>query len=239
MKSLIGITVHRRETDDGQKDVFGLMRYYVESVRRGGGLPVMIPLGLDDSELRELYERLDGIILSGGGDMSPELCGAEPHDSIYGIDEDRDRIELNLIRWAAKEEKPFLGICRGVQVMNVALGGTLYGDIAAHAPGQPLKHNWFPGFPRDLIAHPVSVSEETRLAKILGAPIVEVNSLHHQAIGHPAPDLEVAARAPDGVIEAVELPGHRFALGVQWHPECLPDRPEMRALFAELVKAAS
>ncbi len=239
MRPLIGITVHRRETDDGKKEVFSLMSYYIDSVRRNGGLPVMIPLGLDDPELRDLYERLDGMVISGGGDMSPELCGAELHESIYGMDADRDRIELNLIQWAAKEEKPFLGICRGVQVMNVALGGTLYGDIAAHAPGHPLKHNWFPGYPRDKLAHPVAVTEETRLAKILGSPIVEVNSLHHQAINAPAPGVEVAARAPDGVIEAIELPGRRFALGVQWHPECLQDKSEMRALFAELVKAAS
>ena len=238
-RPLIGVTVHRRNSDEGHQDVFGIMHHYSDSVRGAGGLPILIPLGLNDDELRDLYDRLDGLVLSGGGDVQPELCGAEPHESIYGIDPDRDRVELNLVKWAVAEEKPFLGICRGIQLMNVALGGTLYGDIASHAPGQPLKHNWYPGFPRDKIAHPVTVAENSRLAKILWAPIVEVNSLHHQSVHEPAPALEVSARAPDGIIEGVELPNHPFALGVQWHPECLQANPEMRALFTALVNSAS
>lgn len=238
MKPLIGITTHRRDSDEGQKDVFGLMVPYVESVRRNGGLPVMIPLGLDESELRELFGRIDGFVFSGGGDIDPALLGIEHHEKMYGCDSDRDRVELNLIRWAVKEEKPFLGICRGTQVMNVALGGTLYGDIASQSP-RPLKHDYFPGYPRNHVAHPVSISEETTLARIIGAPIAEVNSLHHQAIKDAAPGVEVAARAPDGIVEAIEVPGHKFAVGVQWHPEWLQDRAEMRELFAELVRAAS
>jgi putative glutamine amidotransferase len=237
-RPLIGITTHRRDSDEGKKDVFGLMYYYVESIRRNGGLPLMIPLGLDDSELHELFERLDGMVISGGGDIDPDSLGAKKHETIYGIDSDRDRVEFNLIRWAVNEAKPFLGICRGVQVFNVAMGGTLYGDIASEAPNNPLKHDWFPGYPRDRIAHPISVTEDTRLANVLGSPLVEVNSMHHQAVKEAAPGLEVAARAPDGIIEAVEIPEHKFALGVQWHPECLQDRPEMRGLFAELIKAS-
>ena len=239
MRPLIGITTHRRDSDVGQHDLLALMPQYVDSVRHNGGLPVMLPLGLAEDELHELFDRLDGLVISGGGDMQPDLCGAEPHPSIYGIDPDRDRIELNLVRWAVADEKPFLGICRGAQVMNVALGGSLYGDIAAHAPNNPLKHNWFPGFPRNMLAHPIAVAEETRLAQILGAPLMEVNSLHHQSIKEAAPTVEVTAHAPDGIIEAIEVPGHRFALGVQWHPEWLQDQPAMRALFVELVKAAS
>jgi putative glutamine amidotransferase len=238
-RPLIGITAHHRNSDEGHQDVIGLMQFYVDAVRDNGGLPVILPLGLNDEDFRELYDRLDGIVMSGGGDMQPELCGAEPHESIYGLDPERDHDELNLVRWAVSDDKPILGICRGAQVFNVALGGTLYGDIASHAPNDPLKHNWFPGFPRNKIAHPVAVTEETKLAKIMGAPIVEVNSLHHQAIHETGAGLEVAARAPDGIVEAVELPNHRFALGVQWHPECLQDRPEMRALFSEFIKAAN
>lgn len=238
MRPLIGITVHRRDSDVGKQDLFGLMPQYVEAVRHNGGLPVMIPLGLDDDELQDLFNRLDGFVISGGGDMQPDLCGAELHPSIYGIDPDRDKIEINLVRWAVSQEKPFLGICRGAQVMNAALGGTLYGDIAAQAPNNPLKHNWFPGFPRNMLAHPIAIGEDTHLARIMGAPIMEVNSLHHQAIKEAAPTVEVAAHAPDGLIEAIEVPGHKFALGVQWHPEWLQDQPAMRALFVELVKAA-
>lgn len=238
MRPLIGITVHRRDSDVGKQDLLALMPQYADAVRHNGGLPILIPLGLSDDELHDLFDRLDGLVISGGGDMQPALCGADPHPSIYGIDPDRDSVEMNLVRWAVDTQKPFLGICRGVQVMNVALGGTLYGDIAAHAPHNPLKHNWFPGFPRSMLAHPVAVAEETLLARILGAPIMEVNSLHHQAIKEAAPQVEVAAHAPDGLIEAIEVPGHKFALGVQWHPEWLQDQPAMRGLFTELVKAA-
>jgi len=237
-RPLIGITTHRRDSDEGKKDLFALMAAYVDSVRNNGGLPVLLPLGLSEPELRDLFERLDGFVLSGGGDIDPDLLGAPMHETVYGIDGDRDRVEYALVRWAVREEKPFLGICRGAQVMNAALGGSLFIDIASEAAGAA-KHNFFPGYPRSLIAHPVAVSEETRLAKILGSPFVQVNSLHHQAVKTPAPGLEVVARAPDGIIEGLEAPGHRFALGVQWHPEWLQDRPEMRGLFRALVKAAS
>jgi len=237
VKPLIGITTHRRDSDEGKRDVFGLMIPYVESVRRGGGLPVMIPLGLDETELRELFARLDGFVFSGGGDIDPDLLNIEAHPTMYGFDSDRDRIELTLIRWAVNEDKPFLGICRGTQVMNVALGGALYGDIASQTPA-PLKHDYFPGYPRNHLAHPVAIGEDTTLSRIIGKPIAEVNSLHHQSIREAAPGVDIVARAPDGIIEAIEVPGHRFALGVQWHPEWLQDRSEMRGLFAELVKAA-
>lgn len=237
-RPLIGITTRRRNSDEGKNDQFALMTAYVESARKNGGAPVLVPLGLSDDELRDLFDRLDGLIFSGGGDIHPQAFGAQTHESMYGVDEDRDRVEFSLIRWAAKEDKPFLGICRGAQVMNVALGGTLYGDIASEAP-EAIKHNYFPGYPRNKLVHLVAVGEGTRLANALGAPIAQVNSLHHQAIKTAAPSLETVARAPDGIIEAVEIPGHRFALGVQWHPEWLQDQLQMRNLFKALVKAAS
>ncbi len=237
-RPLIGITTQRRDSDEGKKDVFGLMAAYVDSVRNNGGLPVMVPLGSSEPELRDLFERLDGFVFSGGGDIAPEAFGAAMHRTVYGIDEDRDRVEFTLIRWAVAEEKPFLGICRGTQVMNVALGGDLLVDIATDAP-VALKHNYFPGYPRAHIAHPVSISEESRLAGILGLPIVQTNSLHHQSVKTPAPGLEVTARAPDGIIEALEVPGHPFGLGVQWHPEWLQHLPEMRNLFRALATSAS
>ncbi|MBI3243979.1 MAG: gamma-glutamyl-gamma-aminobutyrate hydrolase family protein [Chloroflexi bacterium] len=237
-RPLIGITTHRRDSDEGKKDMFAIMAAYVDSVRNNGGAPVLLPLGQTEPELRDLFERLDGIILSGGGDIDPERLSVPTHETVYGIDQDRDRVEYNLVRWAVKEEKPFLGICRGAQVMNAALGGSLVIDIASHIEGAA-KHNYFPGYPRNKIVHPVSIGEETRLAEILGKPIVQVNSLHHQAVASAAPSLEVVASAPDGVIEGIEVPGHRFALGVQWHPEWLQDQPEMRGLFQALVKAAS
>jgi putative glutamine amidotransferase len=242
-RPLIGLTTLRRPADDGARapDVLGLRLAYVEAVRRAGGLPVLLPLGLAEDELRDLYDRLDGLLLPGGGDIHPAAYGLAPIPDLHQVDEDRDRVELALARWAAAEDKPLLGICRGIQTFNVALGGTLYRDIATEHPGRA-KHDYFPGYPYDHPAHSVSIAEGSLLARALygpdGRPQVAVNSLHHQAARDVAPSLVPTAFAPDGVIEAVELPGHRFALGVQWHPEWLPDRAEMRSLFAAFVAAA-
>jgi putative glutamine amidotransferase len=236
-RPLIGLTTHRRDSDDGPPGVFALRVTYVEAIRRAGGLPVLIPLGLAEAELRDLYERIDGLLLSGGGDIHPEAYGMELTGDCRLMDADRDRVELALTRWAVDEEKPLLGICRGAQTFNVALGGTLYRDIQTEHPGQT-KHDYYPGYAYDFPAHPVQVTEDTLLARALGAPMVAVNSLHHQAARQVAAPLVPVAYSPDGVVEAVELPGHRFALGVQWHPEWLPDMPEMRRLFESFVESA-
>ena len=151
-RPLIGLTTHRRDTDDGPRLVFGVMAAYVESVRRAGGVPVLIPLGLAEDELRDLHDRLDGLILTGGGDIVPAEYGLGPIDDLRDVDDDRDRVELALARWAAAEEKPLLGICRGAQAFNVALGGTLYRDIATEHPGGQ-KHDYYPGWPRAHRAH--------------------------------------------------------------------------------------
>ncbi len=236
-RPLIGLTTHRRASDDGSADVYGLRLTYVEAIRRAGGLPVLIPLGLSADELRDLYGRIDGLLLSGGGDVSPAEYGMEPTDNLRLVDPDRDRVELTLTRWAVADEKPLLGICRGAQTFNVALGGSLYRDIATEHPSRN-KHDYYPGFPYDYPAHPITVAEDTLLAHALGRPIITVNSLHHQAAREIAPSLVPVAYAPDGVVEAVELPGHPFALGVQWHPEWLSEMPEMRSLFESFVVAA-
>ena len=231
---LIGITTYRGQTDDGPKDFFCLSEAYVRAVQRAGGLPVMIPLGLSEEALQHLYSRLDGLILSGGGDVDPEAFGGGAHETLFGVDPDRDRVEFNLVRWAVAEDKPVLGICRGIQVMYVALGGSLYLDTSQI--GGARKHAYFPNYRRDYLAHPVAVEEESLLARSVGAPIFKVNSLHHQAIRQPAPSLRVVARSPDGVIEAVERPDLTFALGVQWHPECLPRSRAARQLFHTFVQ---
>lgn len=236
-RPLIGLTTHRRSPGESMGDVFGLRITYVEAIRRAGGLPVLVPLGLDEDELRDVYGRLDGLLLSGGGDVRPEEYGMTPIADLRQIDGDRDRVELALARWAISEAKPLLGICRGAQTFTVALGGTLYRDLASEHPNHT-KHDFYPGYPYDYPAHAIRVAEDTLLARTLGTPIIRVNSLHHQAAREIAPPLLPAAYSPDGVVEAVELPGHPFALGVQWHPEWLPDMPEMRGLFEKFVAAA-
>ncbi len=232
---LIGIVtsrIHRR----GNTAMY-LNEAYVQAVLRGGGAPVLIPLGLPEETLRGILPRLDGVVFSGGGDMHPKTYHSHMHPKVSDVDRDRDRVELSLFPEILQSNKPFLGICRGFQVLNVALGGTLYEDILDQHTGA-MRHSYYPEFPRDYPAHPVQVSEESRLARILGKPLLEVNSLHHQGIRDLAPGLKPTAYAPDGIVEGVELPGHPFCLAVQWHPEAMPDVAEMRQIFQAFVQAA-
>lgn len=231
----IGITVHP-DDDEDRHSLDRLLALIVRGVERAGGLPVLIPLGLSEATLRALYERLDGVLFSGGGDVDPALYGATLHPALGGVSAERDRTELALARWVVAEAKPFFGICRGQQLLNVALGGSLYRDISEHAGA--LKHTYESEAEASLRPHAIRVEEETRLARILGQPVLTVNSLHHQAVRVVAPSLTVSARAPDGLVEAVELPAHPFGLAVQWHPECLLDAPEMLRLFEAFVRAA-
>ncbi len=233
---LIGITIHPRTAPD-RDELDDLLDGIVAGVERAGGLPLLIPLGLSDTTLQALYARLDGLLLSGGGDINPEHYGLPASAAISGVDAERDRTELTLLRWLTDDEKPFFGICRGTQVLNVAMGGTLYQDVSEH-PGA-IKHTYYPDLPRDLRPHEIKIEEDSLLAKVVGQPIMYVNSLHHQALKDVAAGLKISAVAPDGMVEAVELPNRPFALGVQWHPECLPDAPEMRALFEAFVDASA
>ncbi len=236
-KPVIGITTSRDAPSKGSISQIAAPESYIQAVQNAGGLPLLIPLCLPDSDLNEILSRLDGVLFPGGPDVDPALFNGRPHVKVYGIDPDRDRVELGLVRRAAELDKPFFGICRGIQVINVALGGTLYTHIADQFPGAQ-RHDWYSDFPREHLAHPVRVQSGSRLADILAHSTVQTNSLHHQGIEQPAPGLNPVAWAPDGLIEAVELPGHRFALGVQWHPENLQAYPEMRALFQNFVNAA-
>jgi putative glutamine amidotransferase len=207
-----------------------------------GGIPWMIPLLDDDPEtLRCIYERLDGILLPGGVDMDPGTFGELPLPQCGRIDPARDRVELQLTRWALEDMKPILGLCRGLQVINVAMGGTLYQDIATQMPAS-IKHDYFPtaGFERDHLAHEVSLARGSRLRAALERPSVPVNSMHHQGIRDLAPSLMPSAVAPDGLIEGVESGGDHFLVGVQWHPEVFEmTDPHTRHLFREFIAAAS
>jgi putative glutamine amidotransferase len=153
------------------------------------------------------------------------------------VDEARDEIEIALAQYVVKSGQPFLGICRGAQVVNVALGGSLYTDIPDQF-GRSLRHDWFPKIRRDHLAHTVAVDPGSRLAEILGTRNVEVNSIHHQAVQQAAPGLIVTGHAPDGLVESLELEGHLFGILVQWHPEWLPGQEPMQRLFHAFVAAA-
>jgi putative glutamine amidotransferase len=230
---LIGITTNYIK-QPSPLPASGVSEAYIQAVRRAGGIPLLIPSGLKSDEIQELRKHLDGILFTGGGDVDPVLFNGKPHDQVYGIIPERDGTEINLVRLAAESSWPFLGICRGIQVINVALGGTLYTHIEDQLAGA-LKHDYEE---RDLLVHPVEIEPRSRLARILGLPVVQTNSLHHQGIERVAPGLEVVGQTSDGLVEAVELRGHRFGISVQWHPEWLQDKKEMRALFEALVEAA-
>jgi len=236
---LIGITGYRSlPFGPLARFTFNLNEPYVRAVQAAGGLPVVIPPVLKENELRELFMRLDGLLLSGGNDVDPAIFGQTRHPATRGVSDERDRAELALVRWALAEDKPMLAICRGIQVMNVATGGTLVQDIPAQIP-DAAAHSFSDDTPRDYIAHTIAVEADTRLAHILGKTTVTTNSWHHQACKAPGQGIVYTAWAPDGVVEGAEAPGHRFAIGVQWHPEeMFHTRTDMLALFRALVEAS-
>lgn len=233
---IIGITTSHATSSSGLNTI-SLTEAYVTAVLRAGGIPVLLPVGLTSSHMAHLRPHLQAILFSGGGDIDPVLFNGVPHPRVNEIDVLRDTLEIELVQQAAQEGFPFLGICRGIQVINVALGGTLYTDIGDQLPGA-LRHDWYPNIPRDHLAHAVRVEKSSRLHAILGSETVQANSLHHQGLKDLAPSLTPTAYSPDGLVEAVELPGHPFGLGVQWHPEWLPDLEPMQAIFRALVRAA-
>jgi putative glutamine amidotransferase len=217
-------------------------RYFL-AVSAAGGVPWMIPLLHEDTvTLREIYDRLDGIVLPGGVDLDPSTYGEAAHPRCGQVDPARDQVELQLTGWAIDDRKPLLGLCRGIQVINVALGGTLWQDIEAQLP-QALKHDYWPsaGFGRDYLAHVVDIAASSRLRELLQQETLQVNSMHHQAIRRLSPQLVATAVAPDGVVEGIEASGgDQFLIGVQWHPEVFePTDASTRGLFRELITAAN
>ena len=208
-----------------------------------GAIPWMVPLLDDDPEtLRAIYDRLDGIFLPGGVDMDPRSYGCDRHDLCGRTDLPRDAAELAFTRWAIDDAKPVFGVCRGMQVINVAAGGTLVQDCAGLFAGS-IKHDYFPGagWARDYLAHPVRIAEGSRLHEAFGATEVPVNSMHHQGICDLGQGLAATAWASDGLVEAVEAAREdHFMVGVQWHPEMLVDTDEgTRRLFDAFIEAAN
>jgi len=232
---LIGITTYGRDKENH----FTLPAEYVDAVRRAGGIPVLIPAG--ETHIDALLERLDGLILSGGGDVDPELYAGNSHIEIYMIDPERDGTELALARQVAGDGTPTLCICRGIQVLNVALGGSLVEHLPDEV-GETITHrNPPPGHAQisSYALHPLTVDGESRLADILGANEIEPASWHHQAVRRLADGLQVVARAEDGTIEAAELADHPWLVAVQWHPEITAaDDPTQQRLFDAFVQAA-
>lgn len=205
---------------------------YVECVRRAGGLPLIFAPG--ETRGDEWLELVDGLLLCGGGDVDPALYGGRAHPAIGGVDRARDESEIELVRGAIARDLPLLAICRGLQLVNVALGGTLIEHLPDEV-GAGVPHRG----KRDYQRHAVEIERESRLARVLGTCRTSPASSHHQALRRVADGLVVVARAPDGVIEAAEMPARRWLIGVQWHPErSAALDPEQQRLFDAFVSAA-
>ena len=236
MQPIIGITTNQGKNINDHPTSY-LLHSYVNAIMQAGGVPVLIPsLIANDDGWSALYSRLDGILFSGGGDIALDRFAGDPHPRIDEVDPNRDAVELNMLHAAVSDGKPFLGICRGCQLVNVGLGGTLYTHLPDQFPGA-LDHS-YPGNMRTVLVHEVKIEEGTHIADILGEPIVKVNSHHHQGLKDIASSLHVAGHSPDGLVEAIELPDHPFGIGVQWHPEWLTDQQPTRNLFRKFVEAA-
>jgi len=235
MQPVIGITTFKGKNPDGLPIVI-LIEAYVYAILKAGGVPVLIPSMLAEGGWDTLYKRLDGILFTGGGDIATEHYNGEKHARVTGIDSQRDIVEFSLLRAVVDDGKPFLGICRGIQVVNVGLGGTLYEHLGEQFRSE-IDHT-YPSNMRTHLVHEVRIEEGSRIADVVGEPILKVNSLHHQGVRDIAPALHATGFAPDGLVEVVELPDHPFGLAVQWHPEWLTDQRATANLFKAFVDAA-
>ena len=239
-KPIIGITVNSLFTEGG---VFsGMERVYVNqtyihSVLQAGAIPILLPTVENELAIQEQLHRIDAVLLSGGSDINPLLFGEEPDTKLDFVLPERDDYEIRLTTLAHQMGKPLLGICRGIQVMNVAFGGSLYQDIFTQSPNCTIKHRQ--NSRRDFAGHTTDIVPGSLLHQILGETSLPVNSFHHQAVKAVAPGFVINAMSRDGIIEGIERPGS-FMLGVQWHPEMLVDSyPVMLELFRRLAAEAT
>jgi putative glutamine amidotransferase len=230
MTTLIGITTYHRD----EKGYVMLPAHYADAVRRAGAIPLLIVPG--EPRIDELMQLLDGIILSGGGDVDPALYSDGEHAQVYWVDRERDQFEIDLVKRSIAADMPTLCICRGMQVLNVALGGSLI----QHIPDEIENAIAHREAPRDPARHEVHLTPDSHLAQIMQSERVTTASWHHQAIDRLAPGLRVVGRAPDGVIEAVEIAEKPSLLAVQWHPELTAAQDSsQQAIFDALVRRSA
>lgn len=234
VRPVIGITAYPRvvESSTGPTRLHTTSRFYVESVERAGGLPLILPV-LEPSMVEDALACVQGVLLTGGGDVQPARYRAQPTEYTRGVDPARDDFEIRLLEVAIASDLPLLATCRGMQVLNVVMGGSL----VQHVPNVSGHNHWRPDGWREGV-HMVKIEPDSHLAEAIGATEVEVNSLHHQAVDVAAPGTRPVAWADDGTVEAIEVPGSPHIVAVQWHPELLEDWPEQQGLFRQLVHHA-
>ncbi|MGI9647018.1 MAG: gamma-glutamyl-gamma-aminobutyrate hydrolase family protein [Acidimicrobiia bacterium] len=241
MAPIIGITSQLRDvaTSYGAQPATTVTLSYSDAVRAAGGVPVVMPI-LDPETIPHLLNRLDGVVLTGGGDVEPSLYGGEGHEAVYGVHSPRDSAELAIARYVAENRIPTLAICRGLQILNVALGGDLIADIPTQVDGGFEHFVTGNGAARQAF-QAIDLQDGCGLASLFGTTSLKVNSLHHQSVATPAPGLRPVAWSEDGVIEALEPEDADWPLlAVQWHPENLVEtETAARTLFDELIVAAA
>jgi putative glutamine amidotransferase len=215
MKPVIGITT---DIDGDRKHQ--LNTNYVTAIIQAGGLPLILPIGIE-TDAKQVANMLDGILLTGGGDIDPTLFDEEPHAKLGEVTPSRDSLEIEVAKEMLQVDKPILGICRGLQILNVALGGAIIQDIHSQSANTVLQHSQ--KAPRSHPSHFVQIEKDTILESITETQTIKVNSFHHQAVKVVPEPLRISGTASDGIIEAVESTAHDFVLGVQWHPEALAE----------------
>lgn len=241
MRPVIGITpdfnAGDRKDMGGHEPTYFVRGRYIRAVEELGGVPLILPLVAEPSARRRLLDRVDGLLITGSGpDLPPRLYGERQRYKFPLVSERRANFELELVHQASKRNVPLLGICGGMQTVNVACGGSLYQDISAQVPSA-LDHRQKAKAVH--VTHPVTVKPASLLNKVVARRKLMVNSSHHQSVKTVAPSLQASAVAPDGIIEAIESPAHRFLLAIQWHPEFLFERHAVhRRLFEALLHAA-
>jgi putative glutamine amidotransferase len=235
-KPIIGITGAYVKHSEHMEGVY-VHHDYHKSVAANGGIPIVLPF-INPEITLETLALCDGIILSGGEDVDPQFFGQDPHPHLGATLPERDKVELTVVEYAIKHNIPILAICRGAQLLNVALGGTLVQDIPSQVR-EPIQHAQTVERCRD--THWVKITEDSKLFQILGTDRIRVNSLHHQALDRVSNDLRVVAVSSDGIVEAVEYNhSSTFLLGVQWHPESMAStNSSMNNLFVEFIKSSS
>ena len=240
-KPIIGVTpdfnAGDRKDMGGKEPTYFLRARYMRAIEEAGGIPVLLPLLSNRAGWRQVVAHVHGLLITGSGsDLAPELYGEQQRHKFSRMSRERAIMELGIAKVAYQADVPMLGICGGMQSINVALGGTLYQDIAAQLD-TPIDH--LPTYPATKTTHSIHIAPRSLLRRIAGKARVEVNSSHHQSVKKVAPKLLQTAVAPDGVIEAIEAPDRSFLLGVQWHPEFLYERdPIQRRLFSALIRSA-
>ncbi|MCC7446968.1 MAG: gamma-glutamyl-gamma-aminobutyrate hydrolase family protein [Anaerolineae bacterium] len=236
MKPLIGIPCYQDKPPQEIRTRYTLHQNYINALAAAGAAPILLPLTLDEAANQTIFDRLDAIVLAGGEDVNPACYGQSPHPKTEVPDPDRDRLEISLTRWAVERHKPLMAICRGIQLLNVAMGGTLIQDIADCVPGA-LHHTYPYDEPtlRGKPTHEVTIESGSCLSTVFGTR-ANTNSFHHQALADVPGDFRVVARTSDGIVEAIERQNGSLIFGVQWHPEDMYDTDEsMLNLFRMFV----